>query len=197
MYATVIQTKLFAHEADSLVENESWELLITAASRMFDNLTEVTEDFYAAATGESDKVFYGDGTAYLRLPPYVSLGTDPIVILDDDDNEMEIPDYLDQNGTLVIRGQGIRYRRPATETFEGWPLNKEITVSANWGFATIPADVTMATIQIALQMFRGSDPAKAVVLSETPEALRDALPLTAKVVIDKYKQQYSQAVMFV
>lgn len=194
-YATTEQAKLFGHETDSL-DDDSWNLLLVSASRTFDNLTEVIDGFYDAATGtNSSKVFTGDGTAYLKLPPYIAIATvTPIVIVDDNDNALTIPTYREQEGVLVIRGQGVRRNSPLYY-FTGWPLNTKITVSANWGFAIIPADVTTATIQIALHLFRTVDPASAQ-LSDTTAALQLAIPVTAQKTIDKYRSRYSNRAIF-
>lgn len=193
-YVTPEIASKFAQEFTSLGDQQ--ELILEAASRFFDNQTEVSDGFFNAVSGESDKVFIGDGTAYLKLPPYTYLGADPIVILDNDDDEVEIPLYLEQDGFLVIRGQGIRRRNPVTDSFKGWPVNAEITVSASWGFAAVPADVRMAVIQIALHWWRMGDPAFTVVSGTATAVGTDSIPPQSKVVIEKYRRKYSQVASF-
>lgn len=194
-YATTEQVAAFAQEFDAL-GTAGQDQLISGASRLFDRLCEVEDDFFAAAAGESDKVFFGDGTAYLKLPPYVSLGTDPIVIVDINDDELEVPDYLEQDGHLVIRDEGIRARSVVPDTFTGWPLNQEITVSANWGFATVPSDVTQAVIQLAILTWRQSDPAFARMSQSGQVVEMRELPLVVQNTIEKYRQKYSKTAIF-
>ena len=219
-YVTGSQIADFAQEFDALSQNGQ-DLIATSASRLFDNLCDVDPGFFAASSGEYFKTFYGDGTAYLRLLPYTGvIATGQIVILDNDDIEQEIPEYFEQNGYLVIKGygQGVPTRdvmnagpsfftsswspwntqNPAWNTsasatfFAGWPLNLEITVSAAWGFPTIPADVQQATIQLAIHLWRIGDPAFAAVSQSGHAFTQHAVPTAVQIMADNYRKRYKQ-----
>lgn len=208
-YATTAQIRAFAQQPDSLAggaDGDNWGLLATSASRLFDNLTEVSEDFFGASdAGFADRDFLGDGTAYLRLDPYreieetdgvlINEGTIPTV----DYSADNVPDYVERDYMLVVldrTNQNFTSGIPYRDRFTGWPDGKQIRVSAKWGFTEVPSDVTLAVIQIALQMFRGMDPANAV-LANTEKALTiTELPFLAAETVRKYKERYSRKAVF-
>lgn len=203
-YVTADQVAAFAQEFDSL-DPAGQELIVTAASRLFDNLADVSEDFFAPATGAySEKRFYGNGTAYLRLPPYVTLASEePIIIVNnDDDEESDIPEYFEQNGYLVIKGYGAGVpTRDASDAllvhdFDGWPLNYEITIEADWGLPEVPFDVQMAVIQLAIHIWRTSDPAFTVISQSGEAYTPPAVPAQAKEIAERYRMKYSQKAYF-
>lgn len=209
LYATANQIRAFAQQPDALAGGEggdNWTLLATAASRLFDKLTEVPDDFYAVTSGSFvNRDFIGDGTAYLKLDPYTALNdTDPVLINDNtiDDPEFtseNVPDYVNRDGMLVVlskTNQGGNSRVMADNfRFTGWPDGGQIRVSAKWGFAAIPQDITFAVIQIALQMFRTSDPAFAIV-SGTDKAIGPTYPKFVTDTVEQYKGQYSRVFVF-
>lgn len=47
-----------------------------------------------------------------------------------------------------------------------WPLDAVITVTAEWGWAAVPAAVKQATLDIAAGMFNGGGPSSSLVRSE-------------------------------
>lgn len=190
-YVTPEEVGYLGHEWDS--SHPRADLLVTAASRMFDNLTEVGVDFYAAAPDPVDyteRTFYGNGTGYLTLDPYTALNpTDPVVI--DPDNAYDVPTYIEKDGMLVLYGS-YQARRAST-----WTDGISIAVSANWGFAEIPADVTTACAHIAYHLFRTADPAFAVISGAGEAAARlETIPKIARDIVDSYRAKYSQEGLF-
>jgi hypothetical protein len=201
-YVTPEKVAMFAQEFDGL-DPSGQALIITAASRLFDNLADVEADTFKQAAGESDRVVYGNGTAWLRIPPYVGpLGVDPVVILDDEDVEMELPEYFEKDGYLVIRGygQGVPTRDRAdailVQTFEGWPINKEITVSANWGFETVPFDIQFAVIQLAIHLWRTGDPAFTSMSQSGEPFTAPAIPAQVTEIAERYRMKYHEKAYF-
>lgn len=206
-YATTDEISAFAHEFAAL-GNTGQDLLATSASRLFDRLCEVDDDFFDAAAGTfSDRDFIGDGTAYLRIGPHTALNiTDPVLInmepLDavaDFVND-NVPPYLDRGDYLIVLAN-TRYMRPEAASyplrFEGWPHGRQIRVSAKWGFAGIPEDVTLATAHIAIHLWRTADPAFATISNAEGAASRAVtVPQVAREIIDKYKAKYSDKAVF-
>lgn len=207
-YATTEQIRAFAQQPDSLAggaDGSNWELLATAASRIFDNLAEVSDSFFAQTNDAfAYRYFVGDGTAYLRLDPYTTINpTTPVHInegtITDTDYEVgNVPEYIEKDGMLIVldkTNQNFSRVMPEFDRFTGWPNGKQIRVSAKWGFSAIPSDITFAVIQIALQMFRTGDPATAV-LSNTEKAVSQELPQIALDTASKYREKYGQRAVF-
>lgn len=221
LYATQEEITAFAQEASP--DPEVWTQLAGAASRFFDKLCEVPTDFFAAAGGTfTARTFYGDGTAYLRLDPYTALNTvTPVVIVDADNVSQEVPEYYERNGFLVIKGYGdgiptrdvsgnvpvfIGTGNPIDLTFwnnpfmangfRGWPSDLKVTVSAKWGFTEIPADVKQAVIQLAIHLWRMSDPAFTAISQSGQPYQPPAIPNQVQAIADTYKGLYSQGTVF-
>jgi hypothetical protein len=192
-YVTTEQVAFLAHEFDTATDRAA--LLVTAASRLFDNLTVQRENFYQQAdpttpTVYTTRTFYGNGTGYLQLDPYTALNpVNPVVV--DADYTYEIPTYIEKDGMLVVYSTYLGRRT-------GWADGVSIAVSANWGFAEIPADVTLACAHIALHLWRTADPAFAVISNAEGAATRPlTLPRIARDVIDTYKGKYLSGFAFV
>jgi hypothetical protein len=184
-YATAEQVGELAHEftpSSSLSAS-----LVTRASRMFDNLTGVSDDFFAAAADPAEysiRNYYGNGTGYLVVDPYTALNpTDPIVI--DPDYSYEIPAYTERDGMLVRYGSYV-------SRLIGWDDGVRVSVSANWGFTAVPAPVTQATAGLAIHLFRTTDPAFATISA----AENVELPAYVQTIIDTYKAKYTKEMAF-
>lgn len=202
-YATVEQIKGLGIQTDApATATTVWDDLATAASRMFDRYCEVEDDYFAEEDGTTDdKFFIGDGTAYLKLPPYVDL--DSVVINEGtitvpDYLATNVPEYIESNGSLIIldRVKGIWPHFGGVKRYEGWPLGKQIRVSAIWGWIEIPKDVQIAVSKIALATWRMSDPVNADNTEATAEPLVDGLPASVWAVIEKYREKHTQKFMF-
>lgn len=201
-YATVTQIKGLGIQTDApATATTVWDDLATAASRMFDKLVEVQDDFFATANGTyQDRTFIGDGTAYLRLPPYVALAdANPVMINEGTPEEEDyiadnVPEYAEQDGMLVVltRTRGVWPYYGGVARFTGWPVGKQIEVSANWGFTATPKDVQIAVSKLALFHWRMSDPVNADNVNATAEPLIDGLPASVWPIVEKYRDKYSR-----
>ena len=112
------------------------------ASRLFEIETFVGENYYAATDGiPYDKVFYPNGTQFMRLIPYTQ-----IISVKDFDNALVDADlYTLDNFTL-------RWKTYYTsKCFIGW--YNTITINAKWGFPCIPDTVRLAVKYYACLMF--------------------------------------------
>jgi hypothetical protein len=198
-YVTTEQVTEFAQEFGALTGSGP-ALLVTSASRLFDNLCEVSEDFFAVAGGSFiARDFYGDGTAYLRLDPYTALNSvDPVVM--DPDFDVDVPDYTAIGGSLVVLEKTKQASDTAasfTNRYTGWPLNVKVTVSAKWGFTAIPSDVQLAVIALAIVQWRTADPAFSVISSSEAAYTKTAsLAEVHQNTIETYKRRYSRRALF-
>jgi hypothetical protein len=192
-YVTSELIASFGHEFQALADTTAIDLLVTSASRLFDNLCEVSENFFAAAPDPavySDRTFYGNGTGYLQIHPYTALNpVDPVVI--DPDYAYDVPAYIEQDGMLVIYGTYLQKR-------VGWSDGVGVTISANWGFPSVPSDVQLAVIAIAYQQFRTSDPSFSIISGiEGSQVASFRLPAIHQATVDSYRAKYSQEGLFV
>ena len=139
--------KTFAENAEA-DDQMVWQTLAAATSRLFDRAAEVADGFFAVQQGAAiEKTFISNGTKYVRLSPYLP-GTIELVQWSGSNSETEIneSDYYEKDGFLIF---GDYY---FTRLYLD-PLSK-IKVTAKFGFAAIPADVTQAVIEQALMLWR-------------------------------------------
>lgn len=186
-YATPEQIKLFAREADGLDSIDGWEVLATAASRAIDGVCEVEDGFFAAASDEgSDKSFYGNGSSFLKVAPYRKGSLDAESSkLNDDDPFFESYDERGEQGLQYIVTDGAEI-----------PEGLKVTVNAEWGFDETPAEVTFATIQLALLMWRQSDVSFAGIANADNNLILRELPPVVKSITDRLRAKYSPRGIF-
>lgn len=184
----------FGQEVDSLPQ-VGQDIVLQAASRIFDKLCGVPDNFFAkAGASATDQTFYGDGTAFLKLPPFI--GTPTVAI---PGSEYTPEDYTVVNGSLVILGRTTRrnlneYER--NDRFTGWYDAVPITVTARWGWTAIPDDVQFAVMQIAINMWRQGDPAfTSISQSGEPNTL-PAVPAVAQTIADLYRAKFGLSAVF-
>lgn len=204
LYATVAQIKALGIQTDApATATEVWDDLATAASRMFDSLCEVSDDFFAEESGlTEDRDFIGDGTAYLKVPPYVDLDTVTIndgTIETPDYTTDNVPEYIAKDATLIVLEKtkmAAPYSAFYPYRFAGWPDGAQIRVAAVWGFEFTPVDIQIAVSKIALYQWRISDPVNADNTNATAEPLIDGIPASVWATVEKYKAKYSQRCLF-
>lgn len=118
-------------------------LAISDASRLFETDAGLSEDYFSIAPEEAiEKYFYGSGTSYLRLPPFLDLE----YVHDFYDEVIEAEQY--QIGTFFIKSLSPRN----CGTFY-WRKNLFYKIKARWGFTCVPANVQAAVKAMALLMF--------------------------------------------
>lgn len=155
------------------------EDLIEQASRYFDLLCAVPEEYFepaAAMAVASDRTIYGDGTNYLKLPPYVpgSLNTTITV-----PTGYTAPSFVERDGYLILSttdGVLPPFARFYNCTWPGWWSGVAITVSAKWGYEAVPADVKMAVIELTINLARETDPENLKMVNLDGQPLREKVP---------------------
>ena len=185
---------------NSYVAGAAWNTaaarILKAASRLFDRAAGVKEGHFLAAGAASARTFYGDGTDFLRVDPY-DVTTAPAVTMP---SGYTAPDYAasaDDRGSYLVRTYGASALRSSFDfagyhgsddwgySAAGWPDGVPVTVTAEWGYEVVPADVVQATLEIALHLWRNSDPVwmRQANVPVTPQAI----PATAQLVADRYR----------
>lgn len=153
-----------------------------------------------AVGAAGDRVVYGDGTAYLTLPPH-TLGTVTEVEAPDD---YTVPDYIQQNGVLVTTdANGIippvvypsdywRYNPFATSAGL-WAAGVPYTVTATFGTSASDMNVLRRiTLDLAVKLwkFRDAGGAVAVGTESAIVLVKDALPPWASMALETLKRKY-------
>lgn len=166
---------------------------VTAASRAFDRLAGVADDYFApAAESALEKILRGSGSSILSLPPFVgALGA---VVFENGTDSEETVDA----GLYTLQGdipnQFLEtFPRRSVDSFGWssverlwrpelgwhcrslWRENASYTITARWGWAATPKDVKTAVIQLAIAIVRDLDFGKAVALESERDA-KDHLP---------------------
>jgi hypothetical protein len=167
------------------------EALIEQASRMFDLECGVEEGYFnpAPIPIATQQTFYGDGTNYLRLPPYVSGSLSTSITVPDG---YMAPNFVEQGGYLVLSSSsGVLppFRSFYNCSWPGWWSGVAITVSAVWGYRETPADVKMAVIELAINLERETDPAGLRLKDLEGQPLREKIPPRVLEIAKKYRMK--------
>lgn len=134
-----------------------------------------------ADVAATELVVYGDGSNYLRLPPYVS-GTlvSPVSV----PGGYTAQEFAERDGYIVRSSSGVLSFAPFGD---GWYENVPITVTAKWGYEATPADVKHAVIELVINLVKETDPASIKMMSLDNQPLREKLPPRVSMIASKYK----------
>lgn len=164
------------------------EALIEQASRYFDLVCGVEPEYFeAAGDSVSNLTVYGDGTHFLRLPPYVAGTLDTDITVPDG---YTVPTFIEREGYLILSSSGVMLNRitPFPSPFYGgWYSGVPITISAKWGFLETPEDVKMAVIELVLNLWRETDPAQVKLVGLEGQPLRERMPPRVLEVAKRYR----------
>lgn len=151
------------------------EALIVQASRYFDLVCGVDPEYFeAAGASATNKTVYGDGSNYLKVPPYVA-GTNTTLSLPEG---YTVPTFIERDGYLILSSDGALTVRiaPFPSVYGGWYTGVPITISARWGWAATPEDVKMAVIELVINLWRETDPATVKLINLEGQPLREKMP---------------------
>lgn len=165
------------------------DAIIEQASRHFDLVCGLTPGYFnpPAFPFATTQTVYGDGTNYLRLPPYVpgSLNSTPTV-----PDGYTAPTFTEVNGYLVLNSNGMLPPFPSFRTSwwgVGWWSGVAVTVSAIWGFEVTPPDVKEAVIELIINLVRETDPATVKLVNIEGQPLREKLPPRVADIARRYR----------
>jgi hypothetical protein len=138
----------------------------TADAKIQDILDRVTEiidqelgySFGTAAT--STRVVYGDGTDYLLPPAFVAGSVTGVTA----PSGYSVPSYVELDGILVVKdSSGVLAPITGRSTLSGsiptgnWLPGVPYTVSANFGYGSVPKDIVEACLEVAVRIWKGRD----------------------------------------
>lgn len=152
------------------------DALIEQVSRVFDLECGVEPEHFEAATGPSTaRTFYGDGTNYLRLDPYVADSLTGISL----PAGYAAPDYVERDGYLIITapdGSLLTRRGFSNLWCGGWREGVPVSVTAQWGYSATPADVKLAIIEWVINLRWETDPQSIKLTNLEGQPLREKIP---------------------
>jgi hypothetical protein len=156
-YATVAQLRDYLPQVENTAGND------TLLGRILDRATQIidTELGFAFGTATvSMRTVYGDGTDYLIPPVFVSGSVTAVTTI----TGYSVPSYIEQDGALVARtSAGVLaplYSYPLLSgdvAVGAWLYGVPYTVAATFGYASVPADIVEATLEIAVRIWRARD----------------------------------------
>lgn len=189
--------------------------ILTRASRLFDRYCGVKAGYFGKGDlGQtaSARKFWGDGTDYLQIDPYLSSPAITVAM----PAGYTVPPYIesrsegyqsdDGQGFFLIRTYSNNESRygfvkdgsadenagalfAANVNYVGWPIGVKVTVTAKWGFDALLEDVKEAVLETAIAIFRNKDQAFARVVNlESNQLVTDVMPMRAKLIADRYRQ---------
>lgn len=191
MYVTVAEFRgsgsnpLVAQATESALPDDEAEVLLERASRIFDLLCGVDPEYFepAGATATA-RTFYGDGTHYLKLDQYVAGSLNATITVP---TGYTAPEFIERDGYLQLSSDGILLTRSHYCCHGGWWSNVPITVTARWGLDATPEDVKYAVIELAVNLWRETDPANVKLVNLEGQPLREKYPPRVKMIADKYR----------
>lgn len=152
----------------------------SAASTVVSGSVTFTEN--GADVVASNKTIYGDGTNYLRVPPYVSGSLNTTLTLPDG---YTAPTFVEKDGYLIFTSNSVV--PPFFPNIYGWNSGIPIVASAIWGYAETPEDVKMAIIELVLNLWRETDPSSVKLVGLEGQPLRETMPPRVKEVARRYQ----------
>lgn len=166
---------IVAQATTAALPDAQLEDLIEKASRYFDLLCGKKPGYFEAADTEpSERTFYGDGTYFLKIDRYVADSLNTTLTLP---SGYTAPDFVERDGYLRITDSSGALLTRLSPTFsEGWWANVPITISARWGFESTPEDVKFAIVELAVNLWRETDPANVKLVNLEGQPLREKYP---------------------
>lgn len=178
--------QMITQATSQAIPDTELDALIERASRIFDQLSGVEPEYFEpAGVSATARTFYGDGTYFLKLDPYVAGSLNATITVP---SQYTAPDFIERNGYLQITSSdGIPLSRSYYGSVEGWWMNVPITVTARWGYDATPEDVKYAVIELSINLWRETDPANIKLVNLEGQPLREKYPPRVKLIADKYR----------
>lgn len=169
------------------IPDDQLDDLIEMASRFFDLVCGVEPEYFeAAGASPTARTFYGDGSNFLRLDRYVPGSLNATLSYPSGYTALN---YAERDGYLVVTDStGVLSSRSLTFC-NGWYCGVPITVTARWGFAATPADVKLAIIELAANLWSEVDPKHLKLVAPEHLPLREKLPPRVAEIARHYRVQ--------
>lgn len=211
-YVTMDQVRAYVYQSQD-TDEEFFTRIITRASRIFDMAASLPDGYFAkgsTAQTASIRYFWGDGTDYLKIDPYLSSPA-PVVTMP---TGFAVLNYVEVNPNknprqnmagefFLSRRYGDNYSTFAALNerrdyffaefsnqvdYVGWPAGIRVGVTAKWGWDSTPAEVQEAVLETIASIWRSKDQgfARAVAIDGVA-VINSPLPPRAQFVADSYR----------
>lgn len=199
MYCTVAEVREVGTQITATSEpvkntDDVLEKVIVRASRIFDLECGAEPGYFEAASSTAtSKTIYGNGTNYLRLPPYVAGSLNTTITLPDG---YTAPTFIERDGYLILTtstGLTPPFSSFYNCSWPGWYAGVPVTISARWGFEETPADVNHAIIELVINLLKEIDPASIKLMSLDNQPLREKLPPRVAEIASRYRSKIGVA----
>lgn len=211
-YATIGQARDYGYQSQDADETILIDIL-KRASRLFDRYCGLPDGYFdrvASSTAATTRYFYGDGTDFLKIDPYLT-ATTPTVTLPTGFSTMTWIEanplattkarHTNAGEFFLIRTYGDDASRSSAlsgnqesidfasgMTSIGWPAGIRATVSAKWGWLAVPDDVREAVLETTIAIWRNKDQAFArAVAIDGNILINDVMPPRARLIADRYR----------
>lgn len=172
MYVTVAEFRgsgtmpMIAQATAPAIPNDEVETLSERASELFDLVCGVeTGHFNPASLTATARTFYGNGTNFLKLDPYVSGSLNATLSYPSGYTALDYVERWDIERPYLVITDSTGVLSSRSSFYNGWYCGVPITVTARWGFAATPAPVKQAVIKLMAEMWRITDPANQKILA--------------------------------
>lgn len=185
-YVDFDDVKRYGYQFDESTDGSLLADLIDRASALFDTLCNAPPGYFKPDTiseTPSPKTFYGSGSMYLNLPPYVGSIVKADVGMP---TGYTVPDFrVVDNSLRITDSLGVVHPMDWSNI---WPNGVPVVVTARWGREKTPDDVKEAVAELAIAMWRGRDHAflKAIQM-DNQQIINEAIPKRVKVVAAHYR----------
>lgn len=211
-YVTMDQVRAYVYQSQD-ADEEFLTRIVTRASRIFDLAASLPDGYFSkgsTAQTASIRYFWGDGTDYLKVDPYLSSPA-PVVTMPTGFavlNHVEVnPNKNPRQNTpgefYLSRRYGDNYSTLAALNerrdyffaefsnqvdYVGWPAGIRVGVTAKWGWDSTPAEVQEAVLETIASIWRGKDQgfARAVAVDGIA-VINSPLPPRAQLIADSYR----------
>lgn len=176
-------------EAKSNAEKDAIGRILGSVSTFVDTYCKRVPGYFNPSPAEpSVKRVRGEGDRFLRLPVHV-FGS--ITLVTFDEQTIDSADYYesDRNGWLYLENNGFGLEHTFFAACENrWYPDAVYKVTARWGYAATPADLTEA---VRLTVLRVWETQKGTLGQITPNGfvIERAMPPLAKEILDRYKRR--------
>lgn len=158
-YANVTDLRRYLDQVpEGDIEDVLLGSILDRASALID--LELGHEWNTAAADTA--LVFGDGTNYLKVPqPYVA---DSVTLVTSTYSGVTIPDYIERDGYLValttdltLYPRSVAGIRGSGPPYGAWILGAPYTISATFGYSTVPPALTEACLEIAADLYRFRD----------------------------------------
>jgi hypothetical protein len=211
-YVTLDQVRAYVYQSQD-ADEDLLIRIVTRAARIFDAACSLPDGYFAqgqAGQTASIRYYWGNGTDYLKVDPYLSTPT-PVVTMPTGFavlNWIEVNPYKpSQQNTpgefFLSRRYGDDYSSFAALNerrdyffaefsnqvdYVGWPAGIRVGVTAKWGWDRTPQEVQEAVLETVANIWRSKDQgfARAVAIDGIA-IINQPLPPRAQMIADGYK----------